>query len=227
MKLGTKRFQSHPNLYRPSIRSAALCNKCIAAVLWLCGCSANPGPVSPTELSKPHDALMTFLTALGQGNAARARACSAGTDQDKRWIDGMVALVSGLREYDQALLERFGRQAVPIDVDLKQAIFSMANEPIIRFQEGIVKESEDTAEIDAAIGHIRLMAQQPVYLKREKSGWKVDLAAMRESPRHSPESIEQNLAAGRALKAAARDVRTRRYKTLDEAQQALGEKPGA
>ena len=80
--------------------------------------------------------------------------------------------------------------------------------------------------LDAALGHIRLMAQPPVYLKKETSGWKVDLAAMRQYPHHSPQSIEQYLAAGKALTAAARDVRSGRYKTLDDAQQALGEQPG-
>jgi hypothetical protein len=169
---------------------------------------------------------MAYLNAVARGDAAKARACAVGSEQDKQWIDGMVALLGGLRNYDQALVARFGQQAVPVDVDLKQAIFSMANQPIIRFQDGIVKESENTAEIDAAVGHIRLMAQRPVYLKRLPDGWKVDLETMRQDPHHGSDAIGQYVAASKALNAAARDIRAGRYRTLDEAQQAIDQQTG-
>lgn len=226
MKLGTKRFQSDLPFYRPPRLPRLMCSLCIAAGLWLGGCGANAAPIDPDALSKPHDALMVFLNAVGQGDAARARACSIGSDDDKRWIDGMTALLTGLRAYDQAMVGRFGQQAVPLDVDLKQAIFSMANEPIVWFQDGIVKEAEDTAEIDAAVGHVRLMAARPVYLKHDQHGWKVDLAAMREHPDHRPETVAQFLAAGKALQAAASEIRSGRYKTFGDAQQVLGNRPG-
>lgn len=165
---------------------------------------------------------MTYLNAIAQGNAAKARAASVGTEQDKRWIDAMTSLISGLRSYDEALMARFGRQALTTDIDLKQAVTELANEPIVRFQDGIVKESDTTAEIQAAVGHIRLAAVPPVYLKREKDGWKIDLTAMARDPAHSPQQVEQYLAAGKALNSAARQIRAGRYRTFDEAQQAAG-----
>ena len=73
----------------------------------------------------------------------------------------------------------------------------LANEPIVRFQDGLVKESGETAQIQAAVGHLRLAAEPPVYLKREKDGWKVDLAAARRDSAHSPQRIERYLAAGK------------------------------
>lgn len=194
----------------------------LTAGLWLIGCSPAAPPVSPAELSQPHQALMTYLDAISKGNAAKARAASIGTEQDKRWIDAITALITGLRSYDDALVTRFGRQALTTDIDLKQAVTELANEPIVRFQDGMVKESENTALIQAAVGHIRLAAQPPVYLKREKDGWKVDLAESRRDPTHSPERVAQYLAAGDALKKAARDIRAGRYRTFDEAQQAAG-----
>jgi hypothetical protein len=168
---------------------------------------------------------MAFLNSVARCDVAAAKAESLGTDQDKQWIDGMASLVGGLREYDQALVSRFGRQAIPIDVDLKQAVTELVNQPMVRFQDGLVKEVEDRAEVDAALGHIRLAAQPPMYLRRDKVGWKVDLTLMRQDTLHSPERVAQYLAAGKALKNAARDIRSGHYKTLDEAQQAMADQP--
>jgi hypothetical protein len=197
----------------------------IAAGLLLGGCSANDAPAPRADLAKPQPALMAFLNSIARCDVAAAKAESLGTEQDKHWIDAMAALVGGLRDYDQALLSRFGRQAIPIDVDLKQAVTELVNEPMVRFQDGLVKESGDRAEVDAALGHIRLAAQPPMYLRRDKVGWKVDLTLMRRDTLHTPESIEQYLMAGIALKIAARDVRAGHYKTLDEAQQAMADQP--
>jgi hypothetical protein len=165
---------------------------------------------------------MTYLHAIAQGNAAKARAASIGTEQDKRWIDAMTGLISGVRSYDQALTARFGQQAISTDIDLKQALSELANEPIVWFQDGIVKEAENTAQIQAAVGHTRLAAVHPVYLKRELDGWKVDLAAARRDSNHSQQQVEQYLAVGKALNDAARQIRAGRYRTFDEAQQAVG-----
>lgn len=180
------------------------------------------------DLSKPLPALLTYLNALAQCDVATAKSASVGTEEDKRWIDAMAALVGGLRSYQQALDQRFGNQAVQTDDDIRQALSEFTTQPIVRFQNGLVKEGPDTAEVQAAIGHIRLAAQSPVYLKREKDGWKVDLTAMRQDPRHNPAVVAQYLAAGESLSDAAKAIRAGRYRTFAEAQQALGDQlPGS
>jgi hypothetical protein len=226
VKLGTKRFQFGLSFNMPDGGCRGLFWLILAAGASLGGCGAKIAPVNFTEIAKPRDALLAFLSAVGQGDAAKAKAFSVGTEQDKKWIDAMVGLIGGLRSYDDAVVARFGRQATSADIDLKQAIFSLANQPIVRFQDGMVKESEDTAEVQAAVGHIRLAAQPPFYLKRDKEGWKVDLSTLRERTQHSPEAIEQTLAAAKVLAENARAVRSGRYKTFDEAQQALGQSAG-
>lgn len=194
----------------------------LVACSWT-GCIAKPAPVPAVQLSKPRDALLSYLSAVARCDVEAAKAASLGTEADKKWIVGMAALITGLRNYDQAMLARFGRQAIPLDIDLKQAVTTLVDQPIVRFQDGIVKEYEDAAEIDAAIGHIRLGAQPPVFLKRDKAGWKVDLTAMRQDLEHSPERIEQYLSAGRSLAKSAQDIRKGRYRTFDEAQAAIGD----
>lgn len=198
-------------------------------LLTLSGCGAKAGPSRvAVDLSKPLPALLTYLNALAQCDVATAKSASVGTEEDKRWIDAMAALVGGLRSYQQALDQRFGNQAVQTDDDIRQALSEFTTQPIVRFQNGLVKEGPDTAEVQAAIGHIRLAAQSPVYLKREKDGWKVDLTAMRQDPRHNPAVVAQYLAAGESLSDAAKAIRAGRYRTFAEAQQALGDQlPGS
>jgi hypothetical protein len=133
----------------------------------------------------------------------------------------MVGLINGLRRYDEALLSRYGQEAVPMDVDLKQALFTFTNEPLMRIEGGIEKEGSDTAEVDPAFKGMRLSAQSPIFLRKVKEIWKVDLTAMRNDPRHDPNVIQQYLAAGKALAKAAANIRAGRYKTLQAAQRAV------
>lgn len=192
----------------------------LAAAFMLGGCG--PPSINPADLSTPHTALMTYLDAIAHGNAPKARAASTGTEQDKQWIDGITGLISGIRSYDKAIRAKFGQQATSTDIDLKQALSELADEPLVWFKDGLVEEADNSAEIQAALNHTRLAAIHPVYLKREKNGWKVDLTAARHDPNHDPQQIEQYLAAGKALSDAARQIRLGRYRTLEEAEQAAG-----
>jgi hypothetical protein len=190
----------------------------IGLVASVSGCAANRGPIStPADLSGPEPAALSFLYAIANGDMRAARAMSTGTDQDKQWITATVSLITGLRAYDRALLSRFGDAAVSTDNDLKQAVQSLADEPIMRLEGGIVKESDETAEVDPALNGARLAARPPIYLRREKGVWKVDLAAMKSDPDHDPTVMEQYLAAGKALQHMAYAVRRGQYKTLGEA----------
>lgn len=196
---------------------AALCG-----ALALAGCAAGSKSRVPADLSGPKPAALTFLNAAARGDLRTARAASVGSEQDKRWIDAMVRLVDGLRAYDRALLSRFGRDAVPADVDLKQTIMTVSQEPIAQIEEGIVREGSDSAEIDPAYKGVRLAARAPLFLRKVKGQWKVDLAAMAHDADHSPTAVKQYLAAGDALHDAARQIASGRYKTFADAERALG-----
>jgi len=192
-------------------------------VLVLPGCGAN-GPKSRVwaDLSGPKPAALTFLRAIEQGDAQTAKNASLGTPQDKQFVDGMVALLDGLKAYDRALLSRFGPQAAAADVDLKQAILTLAQDPLARIEDGIVREGPDTAEIDPAFHGVRLTARPPIYLRKDKGLWRVDLpATARQDPRLDPVVARRYLAAGKALHDAARQIASGRYKTFAEAERAM------
>ena len=188
------------------------------------GCASQdeaPAARVASDLSGPKPAGLTFLRAIAAGDARTAREASIGTPQQEEWVVAMVALVNGLRRYDQALMSRFGQEAVPADVDLRQALQAMTQDPIMHLEDGIVSESKESAVIYPAMRGIKLAARRPLQLRRDKSGWKVDLAAMAGEPRFDPAVVTRYRIAGKALSAAAREIQAGRYKTLEQAEQAV------
>lgn len=206
----------------------------IAWVILLCGW-ALPGCASSydastarvaSDLSGPKPAALTFLRAIAAGDTRTAQDASVGTPEEKEWVVAMATLVRGLRRYDQAILARYGNEAIPADVDLRQAIQFMTQDPISHIQDGIVSESAESAVIYPAAFGIKLAARPPMMLRKGKSTWRVDLSAMSQEPGHDPTVIRQYRAAAKALTDAARDVRAGRFRTLAEAQQSVGGNTG-
>ena len=113
--------------------------------------------------------------------------------------------------------------AVPADVDLRQALQSMTQDPITHVEGGIVSESTESALIYPAVGGMKLAAHPPLRMRKEGKVWKVDLAAMSDEPRYSPEVGRRYRAAGKALSDAARQIRAGRYPTLADAEQAVAQ----
>src|SRR5690242_3413465 len=154
------------------------------------GCAHDDLPVAhvASDLSGPKSAALTFLRAIAAGDARTAREASVGTPAQEDSVTAMVLLVNGLRHYDQALVARFGQEAVSADVDLRQAIASLTQDPITHAEGGIVNESGETALLYPGVGgKIKLAAHAPMPLRKEGKMWKVDLAAMADEPRYTPE----------------------------------------
>jgi hypothetical protein len=203
-------------------RGGLVLARIVTAFVICCGCGAKTAPLPrDVDLSKPKAAALSFLRSLARGDGRTARAISIGSEADTRWVDAMVTLITGLREYDQALLDKFNREALPMDVTLKQAIATFADEPVMRLQGGVVKEAEDTAEVDPGLGGVRLSRRRPVYLRKQGDVWKVDLAAMRDDPQHDPALAGDYILAGKAMRQAASDIRRGHYKTFQAAQDAV------
>lgn len=191
-------------------------------LLALAGCAPAQKPMAPgTDLSSPKAAAIAFYKAIARGDVATADAASIGSEQDKKWNRAIVALIDGLKRYSDALRSRFGQQAVSTEVNLHQALVTLAQEPVMGLEGGIVHEADETAEVDPGLSGIRLAARAPVYLRKVNGVWKVDLPAMAQDPQHDPSTTAQYLAGGLAMQKAARDIAAGRYHTFDQAQSAM------
>ena len=196
----------------------------------LCGCGAGggvPPAHTPVDLSGPKPAALTFLTALKNGDPVTAKSVSVGSESQKKWIDGYTALIRAMLEYDQALVSRFGQRATAMDIELKQALATMADDPIAGIEGGTVQEDQrsGTAQVLPGMRGIRLAARPPMYLRKTSDKqWKVDLAASADDQRHDPKVAQQYQAAADVMRAVAREVAAGRFKSVDAADAAMDER---
>jgi len=184
------------------------------------GCTSHQSaPQVASDLTSPKAAALTFLRAISAGDVRTAKSACMGTEQDKASVEALSSLITGLREYDQAVTGRFGVEAAQVDAQLKQAISDLWDVSITHVENAIVKEGSETATVEPAFQGVRLQARPPIFLRKEKDRWKVDLTATsRVDKRFDPAVAEQYLAAGKALHEAARKVKSGRYKTLADVQ---------
>jgi hypothetical protein len=184
------------------------------------GCrSSNPAPQVASDLTTPKAAALTFLHAISAGDVKTAKSASIGNDQEKAAVEALATLVTGLRDYERAITKHFGGQAAQSSTQLRMAITDLIDVSIGHAENGIVNQGPETASVEPAVGGVRLRARSPIYLRKEKDRWKVDLATTsRADKRFDPAIAEQYLAAGKALHEAAKRVNAGRYKTFADAQ---------
>jgi hypothetical protein len=183
------------------------------------GCTTTPAPRVASDLTTPKSAALTFLSAISAGDVQTAKNACVGTDQEKAVVEALSTLITGLRAYDQAVTPRFGVEAAQADAQLKQAISDLSDVAIEHARNALVNQGPETATVEPAAGGIRLRARPPIYLRKDKELWKIDLAATSQADRHfSPATAAQYATAGKALHKAARNINAGRYKTLAEAQ---------
>ena len=196
------------------------------AIVALAGCAAHQRtPTVQADLTAPKPAALTFFRAIAAGDARTARAASVGTDRDKQWIDGVIAMADALRTYSEAIRRRFGVEAAQEDTDIRQALLAMTQDPITQLDGGIVQEDASTARIDPALNQVRLASRAPVYLRKLKNSWKVDLkATVQADPSRDTQNAARYAEVARVLKQVAAEVRIGRYRSLAEVQQAIEQK---
>ena len=203
---------------RPPIIGLAL----VLLLLHAGGCaSQSSGPQVPSDLTNPKAATLTFLRAISAGDVHTAKSACIGTDEQKASVDALASLITGLRAYDQAITTHFGTEAAQIDAQLRQAVSDLWDVSIMHAENALVHENTQagTATVEPAYGGVRLRARPPMYLRKEKDLWKVDLGATSQlDKRFDPAIAGQYLTAGKALHEAARNVNAGRYKTLLDAQ---------
>jgi hypothetical protein len=167
---------------------------------------------SKPDLSSPKSAAMAFGTALLAGDSAGIKATSMGTDNDFKVVDAMGQMVGAMKKLSDAAVAKWGK-----DNALSKG--SMAPDIQKELEESEVKIDGDSATI---IKKDKSDAKSPMKLKKVDGNWKVDLGSL------PKEGMDQLVKMAPAMAKAAAEVSAEiaadKYKTADEAQQALGAK---
>ena len=172
------------------------------------GSSASPGAGG----SDPKAAAVSFARAVRDNDMAAARAVSTGTEEHYRMLESISSLFAGMKNYEAAAVAKFGEAGKSAGMPVPDMV-------------GETEASDVTAEGDSAtlINPQKPNAKDPMKLTKKDGQWKVDLASM---PMN--EQDKQAVAAApkmrKVLDETAAEIKAGKYKTVQEAQQAMGMK---
>lgn len=197
------------------------------------GCADFGRPAAHLDLSTPKSAALEYLRAVQRGDARTAHAASVGADTERGWVDGLVTLVAGMRQFDDALYQKFGKGINQAHVDLHDSLDALADEPVRVIEEGSVVSEGNAARVDPMRKGFTAHFQPSIWLLHEKEGWKVDLRktyAPDVPAEKLPEvtaSFRRYREAGDAFQQTARDVRAGLFRTTADAERALAQRTQA
>jgi hypothetical protein len=198
-------------------------------VILAAGCEQLGPPVN-ADISTPKSAAMAYLVAIQKGDSRTARALSFGTGEQMGWLDGRLALVNGMRKFDDALYDRFGNLMNQVHTDMHDSLNKFADVWVTSISEGQVSSDGEIAWVDPANKGFFSRSVTSVYLKHFKQGWKVDLArtyAEKIPPSQYSkitEEYRQWKQVGDIFLSVSREVRAGKYQTTDIASAALAER---
>lgn len=162
------------------------------------------------ELSTPKLAALTFVRAMEANDMMAFRAVTLGADDDYKLFEPLLGMVGAAKQLEKAAREKFGKAA---SVVVRE---SPAVELEVHVQESDVKVTSDTA----VLTHKGEEGADPLTLRHTPDGWKVDLTAIA----NRQQMADTAAAMGRmrqALADTASGIRDGRFKTADEAEQAV------
>ena len=166
------------------------------------------------DLSSPKAAAMTFAKAVEAGDVQAAKAAAINEGENAQLIETLTEVAANVNKLRDAAKAKFGDGAAEQFVGNRKPLEEMSKQ----LDKAEVKQDGDSATISSA--------DQPGSTKLKKIGsdWKVDLAA---SLKDSPQSAQifQQLpflkAIGVAMGETAGEISADKYKTVDEAKQAM------
>jgi hypothetical protein len=174
-------------------------------VLLLVGlCSQRVRADENLDLSSPKKSAVAFTRALENADMAAAKSASIGSDEDYKFVQGLIDFIAAGRQLRAAAIERFGDEGKQISGDAMANLSKQA-------ESASEKIDGDSATVDQRNG------SEPMKLKRVEGNWKVDVSAF-------PDKDQTGNAlplVQKVMAAAAADVKAGKYKTAQEARQAI------
>jgi hypothetical protein len=194
------------------IASAVLAGGCKDDPAAKSGAGGAPGgSAAAPDLSNPKSTAVSFAKAVQSNDMAAAKATSTGSDEQYKMVEAMGQMMSGFKNFQSAAVAKFG--------DAGKS--SQGPPDIVADAEGSeVKTEGDTATV---INPKQPDDKDPMKLVKKDGKWKVDLSSM-------PMDEQAKMMAAsaskmkKALDETAEEIKANKYKTVQEAQQALGMK---
>jgi hypothetical protein len=172
---------------------------------------AAASPALAPGMSNPKTTAIAFAQAIQSNDMAAARASSVGSDEQYQMVEAMGQVMAAFKNYESTAVARFGDAArsKPLLPDV-----------VADTQGSEVKTEGDTATL---INPKKPDDKEPMKLVKKDGTWKVDLASvpMDEQSRTMAASAPKMK---KALEDTADEIKAEKYKTIEEAQQALAKK---
>jgi hypothetical protein len=166
-------------------------------------CAASP------DLSTPKKAAVEFAKDLESGDMAAARAASIGSTEDFKLVEIISSLVRSARDLRATAIEKFG--------DTGKEVLASGDE-LADFSKRVDSGTEKIAGDTATVGQPD--ERDPMKLTKAADGtWRVDLAAIPEKD----EIIRMMPKVQKVLSASRADLKAGKYKTADEARDAISQ----
>jgi hypothetical protein len=173
---------------------------------------------------------MAYLRALQRGDGMAARALCVGTVEQKQWAQSLAVMIGGMRSFDQALYKKFGPRFVQVHVDMRDALRTLAEEPIELIRDAAPQIDGDHARIDPTHNGFTSRYQQSIFLQKTPQGWRIDPLqtyaknANADELKKISESFDAYRQGGEAFRSVASEVLAGHFKSIDEANRALAER---
>ena len=162
------------------------------------------------ELSTPKMAAITFVRAMEADDLDAFRKVTLGNDEDYQLFEPLLRMTGAAKKLEKAARTRFGKEGTKIVRE------SPAVGLEVHVQESDVKVTGDRATLK----HKADADADALTLKMTPAGWKVDLTAIKNRQQMSA-AAGGMLKMQQALEQAASDILGGKFKTADEAANAL------
>lgn len=176
-------------------------------VVALCSSLALAAP----DLSTPKSAALAFGNALVGDDAAGLKASAFGSEAEFKTVEALGKMISAMKKLSDAASAKYGKDNIITkgskDIDVAAEL-----------EKSELKVEGDTATIINKDKE----EKNPMKLVKKNGAWKVDLASL---PKEGTEQLVQMAPAmAKAATEVVAEIKADKYKTADEAQQAIGTK---
>lgn len=163
------------------------------------------------DLTSPKAAAKSLFLALGRGDSAGARAAAIADEKQGQMLDAMAVMMGGMTKLRDAAVAKFGDEAKKLDEGIPAG--AMADK---------CEKAEEKIDGDKAV--LTIKDDKPITLKKTADGWKVDMSAIQMEGATPEDIIKQGNSIGKAAADTADEIKADKYKTLEDAMQAMQKK---